>query len=198
MLHWGKCQCHSDCCWLIIKSINVFTKRVTGWCQIRKWLLIGCQTYIKVIFLPAIQWRAVTAKSSVVKTKLSCELVLEYKPPYQNPSCTSRVAAQQHDWHWIWQCSEFVLRCTGCVSSLLLWQSRAAWAVEITNFSFASLQGCTDKLQLPFTGLDKGFEVTRVGKVLLYRDSSDIRVPSAGIMVGTERGEHRRQSTRQR
>lgn len=55
------------------------------------------------------------------------------------------------------------------------------------SLSSIALYGHTNKLQLPFTGLTEEFKVTRAREVLLYRDSSDTRVSSAGIKVRTGR-----------
>ncbi|XP_075904972.1 uncharacterized protein LOC142903304 [Nelusetta ayraudi] len=51
----------------------------------------------------------------------------------------------------------------------------------------AALYGKTNKLQLPFSSLDEEFRVPRTREALLYRDSKDSKVASAGIMVRTGR-----------
>lgn len=55
------------------------------------------------------------------------------------------------------------------------------------SISSIALYGHTNKLQLPFPSLTEEFEVTKAREVLLYRDSADKRVSSAGIMVRTGR-----------
>ena len=51
----------------------------------------------------------------------------------------------------------------------------------------AALYGRTNKLQLPFSSIDEEFRVSRTREALLYRDSKDPRVASAGIVVRTGR-----------
>ncbi|XP_061896860.1 uncharacterized protein LOC133645950 [Entelurus aequoreus] len=50
-----------------------------------------------------------------------------------------------------------------------------------------ALYGKTNKLQLPFSSLDEEFRVSRTREALLYRDSKDFKVASAGIVVRTGR-----------
>ncbi|XP_054628013.1 uncharacterized protein LOC129179159 [Dunckerocampus dactyliophorus] len=50
-----------------------------------------------------------------------------------------------------------------------------------------ALYGRTNKLQLPFSSLDEEFRVSRTSEALLYRDSKDSKVASAGIVVRTGR-----------
>ncbi|XP_072560565.1 uncharacterized protein [Paramormyrops kingsleyae] len=61
------------------------------------------------------------------------------------------------------------------------------WLGLPKSLSCIALYGHTNKLQLPFSGLTEEFKVTRAREVLLYRDSSDTRVSSAGIEVRTGR-----------
>nr|XP_057943465.1 uncharacterized protein LOC131138512 [Doryrhamphus excisus] len=61
------------------------------------------------------------------------------------------------------------------------------WLGLPKSLSSIALYGNTNKLQLPFTGLTEEFKVTRAREVLLYRDSADTRVSSAGITVRTGR-----------
>ncbi|XP_049337547.1 uncharacterized protein LOC125802987 [Astyanax mexicanus] len=61
------------------------------------------------------------------------------------------------------------------------------WLGLPKSLSSIALYGHTNKLQLPFTGLTEEFRVTRAREVLLYRDSADNRVSSAGITVRTGR-----------
>ncbi len=51
----------------------------------------------------------------------------------------------------------------------------------------AALYGKTNKLQLPFSSLDEEFRVSRTREALLYWDSKDSKVASAGIVVRTGR-----------
>ncbi|XP_061571176.1 uncharacterized protein LOC133424524 [Cololabis saira] len=51
----------------------------------------------------------------------------------------------------------------------------------------AALYGKTNKLQLPFSSLEEEFRVSRTREALLYRDSKDSKVASAGIVVRTGR-----------
>ncbi|KAF1380358.1 hypothetical protein PFLUV_G00162830 [Perca fluviatilis] len=51
----------------------------------------------------------------------------------------------------------------------------------------AALYGRSNKLQLPISGLVEEFRVSRTREALVYRDSSDSRVASAGIMVRTDK-----------
>ncbi|KAI2644199.1 Renalase [Labeo rohita] len=61
------------------------------------------------------------------------------------------------------------------------------WLGLPKSLSCIALYGHTNKLQLLFSGLTEEFKVTRAREVLLYRDSSDTRVSSAGIEVRTGR-----------
>ena len=51
----------------------------------------------------------------------------------------------------------------------------------------AALYGRSNKLQLPISGLVEEFRVSRTREALVYRDSSDSRVASAGIVVRTDK-----------
>lgn len=46
---------------------------------------------------------------------------------------------------------------------------------------------CSTKLQLPIIGLSEEFKVTRAREVMMYQDSSDVKVASAGMFVKTKR-----------
>ena len=48
----------------------------------------------------------------------------------------------------------------------------------------------TQRLQLPFSSLAEEFKVSRTREVLLYRDSADRKVASAGVEVRTGRKWH--------
>ncbi|XP_063050368.1 uncharacterized protein LOC134445223 [Engraulis encrasicolus] len=61
------------------------------------------------------------------------------------------------------------------------------WLGLPKSLSCIALYGHTNKLQLPFSGLTEEFKVTRAREVLLYRDSADTRVSSAGVEVRTGR-----------
>lgn len=54
-----------------------------------------------------------------------------------------------------------------------------------------ALYGSKNKLPLPFSSLSEEFMFSQAGEVLLYRESTDTKVSSAGIEVKTSR-----QSTR--
>lgn len=60
------------------------------------------------------------------------------------------------------------------------------WRAWSRCLSSTVLYGHT-KLQLPFTSLTEECRVTRVREVLLYRDSTDTKVSSAGVTVGGKR-----------
>ncbi|XP_073731592.1 uncharacterized protein [Misgurnus anguillicaudatus] len=61
------------------------------------------------------------------------------------------------------------------------------WLGLPRSLSDIALYGRKNKLKLPFSSLKEEFMVTRAREVLLYRDSSDIKVSSAGIEVRTGR-----------
>ncbi|XP_076860736.1 uncharacterized protein LOC143513938 [Brachyhypopomus gauderio] len=61
------------------------------------------------------------------------------------------------------------------------------WLGLPKSLSSIALYGNSNKLQLPFSGLVEEFKVTRAREVMLYRDSADNRVSSAGITVRTGR-----------
>ena len=61
------------------------------------------------------------------------------------------------------------------------------WLGLPRSLSSIALYGCENKLRLPFSSLTEEFMVTRAREVLLYRDSSDTKVSSAGIEVRTGR-----------
>ncbi|XP_062387675.1 uncharacterized protein LOC134076569 [Sardina pilchardus] len=61
------------------------------------------------------------------------------------------------------------------------------WLGLPRSLSSIALYGCKNKLQLPFSSLSEEFMVTRAREVLLYRDSNDTKVSSAGIEVRTGR-----------
>nr|XP_055028991.1 uncharacterized protein LOC129418090 [Misgurnus anguillicaudatus]XP_055035306.1 uncharacterized protein LOC129423146 [Misgurnus anguillicaudatus] len=61
------------------------------------------------------------------------------------------------------------------------------WLGLPKSLSSIALYGHNNRLQLPFTGLTEEFKVTRAREVLLYRDSADNRVATAGITVRTGR-----------
>ncbi|XP_077372334.1 uncharacterized protein LOC144033646 [Festucalex cinctus] len=61
------------------------------------------------------------------------------------------------------------------------------WLGLPRSLSSIALYGRNNKLTLPFSSLKEEFMVTRAREVLLYRDSSDNRVSSAGIQVKTGR-----------
>ncbi|XP_075304756.1 retrovirus-related Pol polyprotein from type-1 retrotransposable element R2 [Odontesthes bonariensis] len=61
------------------------------------------------------------------------------------------------------------------------------WLGLPRSLSSIALYGRNNKLKLPFSSLTEEFMVTRAREVLLYRDSSDIKVSSAGIEVRTGR-----------
>ncbi len=66
-------------------------------------------------------------------------------------------------------------------------QSLRRWLWLPRSLSSVALYGHSNKLQLPFRGLVEEFKVTRAREVMMYRDSSDIKVISAGILVKTGR-----------
>ena len=59
------------------------------------------------------------------------------------------------------------------------------WLGLPRSLSSIALYGRNNKLKLPFSSLTEEFMVTRAREVLLYRDSSDTKVSSAGIEVRT-------------
>ncbi|KAK0145691.1 hypothetical protein N1851_015413 [Merluccius polli] len=61
------------------------------------------------------------------------------------------------------------------------------WLGLPQSLSSIALYGNKNKLRLPFSSLSEEFMVTRAREVLLYRDSSDTKVSSAGIEVRTGR-----------
>ncbi|XP_063050108.1 uncharacterized protein LOC134444859 [Engraulis encrasicolus] len=61
------------------------------------------------------------------------------------------------------------------------------WLGLPRSLSSVALYGRNNKLELPFSSLTEEFMVTRAREVLLYRDSRDIKVSSAGIEVRTGR-----------
>lgn len=69
----------------------------------------------------------------------------------------------------------------------LITQFLHRWLGLPRSLSIIALYGHSSKLQLPFAGLTEEFKVTGAREVLMYRDSKDTRVSSAGIMVRTER-----------
>lgn len=61
------------------------------------------------------------------------------------------------------------------------------WLGLPRSLSNIALYSHSTKLQLPISSLLEEFKVTRVREVLMYRDSSDAKVASAGISVKTGR-----------
>ncbi len=61
------------------------------------------------------------------------------------------------------------------------------WLGLPQSLSSIALYGDKNELRLPLSSLAEEFMVTRAREVLLYRDSSDIKVSSAGIEVRTGR-----------
>ena len=61
------------------------------------------------------------------------------------------------------------------------------WLGLPRSLTSAALYSRRNKLQLPFSSLEEEFRVSRTREALLYRDSSDTRVASAGIVVRTGR-----------
>ncbi|XP_069366366.1 uncharacterized protein [Paralichthys olivaceus] len=61
------------------------------------------------------------------------------------------------------------------------------WLGLPRSLSSIALYGHSTKLQLPFSGLMEEFKVTRTREVMMYRDSTDVRVATAGILVKTGR-----------
>ncbi|XP_075343502.1 uncharacterized protein LOC142401936 [Odontesthes bonariensis] len=61
------------------------------------------------------------------------------------------------------------------------------WLGLPRSLSSIALYGRNNKLKLPFSSLTEEFMAPRAREVLLYRDSSDIKVSSAGIEVRTGR-----------
>ncbi|XP_035688709.1 LOW QUALITY PROTEIN: uncharacterized protein LOC118424272 [Branchiostoma floridae] len=61
------------------------------------------------------------------------------------------------------------------------------WLGLPRSLSNIALYGRSTKLQLSLSGLTEEFKVTRAREVLMYRDSSDSKVSSAGIHVRTGR-----------
>lgn len=61
------------------------------------------------------------------------------------------------------------------------------WLGLPRSLSSIALYGHSNKLHLPFSGLTEEFKVTRAREVLMYRNSADDKVASAGILVKTGR-----------
>ncbi|XP_061896833.1 uncharacterized protein LOC133645919 [Entelurus aequoreus] len=61
------------------------------------------------------------------------------------------------------------------------------WLGLPRSLSSIALYGHSTKLQLPLRGLLEEFKVTRSREVMMYRDSADVKVASAGIVVKTGR-----------
>ncbi len=61
------------------------------------------------------------------------------------------------------------------------------WLGLPRSLSSIALFGHNTKLQLPFSSLAEEFKVTRAREVLLYRDSTETKVSSAGVEVRTGR-----------
>ena len=59
------------------------------------------------------------------------------------------------------------------------------WLGFPRSLSSAALYGSSNALQLPFKGLMEEFVVSRTREVMLYRDSKDPKVATAGIEVRT-------------
>ncbi|XP_050957201.1 uncharacterized protein LOC127158092 [Labeo rohita] len=61
------------------------------------------------------------------------------------------------------------------------------WLGLPRSLSSIALYGHSTMLQLPISGLSEEFKVTRARELMMYRDSSDKKVASAGILVKTGR-----------
>ncbi|XP_048863711.1 uncharacterized protein LOC125738598 [Brienomyrus brachyistius] len=61
------------------------------------------------------------------------------------------------------------------------------WLGLPRSLTSAALYSRSNKLQLPFSSLEEEFRVSRTREALVYRESSDSRVASAGIVVKTGR-----------
>ena len=61
------------------------------------------------------------------------------------------------------------------------------WLGLPRSLSSIAFYGHSNKLHLPFSGLTEEFKVTRSREVMMYRDSADVKVASAGIIVKTGR-----------
>lgn len=61
------------------------------------------------------------------------------------------------------------------------------WLGLPRSLSSMALYGHSNKLHLPFSGLTEEFKVTRSREAMMYRDSADAKVASAGILVKTGR-----------
>lgn len=61
------------------------------------------------------------------------------------------------------------------------------WMGFSRSLCSAAMYGKTNKLQLPFRSLDEEFRVSRTREALLYRDSKDSKVATAGNVVRTGR-----------
>ncbi|XP_053339380.1 uncharacterized protein LOC128510861, partial [Clarias gariepinus] len=61
------------------------------------------------------------------------------------------------------------------------------WLGLPRSLSSIALYGHSTILQLPISGLSEEFKVTRARELMMYRDSSDTKVASAGILVKTGR-----------
>ncbi|XP_070689483.1 uncharacterized protein [Pempheris klunzingeri] len=61
------------------------------------------------------------------------------------------------------------------------------WLGLPRSLSSIALYGHSTKLHLPLSGLSEEFKVTRSREVMMYRDSADAKVASAGIVVKTGR-----------
>ena len=59
------------------------------------------------------------------------------------------------------------------------------WLGFPRSLSSTALYGSSNALQLPFKGLMKEFVVSQMREVMLYRDSKDPKVATAGIEVCT-------------
>ena len=61
------------------------------------------------------------------------------------------------------------------------------WLGLPRSLSSIALYGHSTMLQLPISGLAEEFMVTRARELMMYRDSSDMKVATAGILVKTGR-----------
>ncbi|KAI8506911.1 hypothetical protein Bbelb_153500 [Branchiostoma belcheri] len=66
-------------------------------------------------------------------------------------------------------------------------KSLRRWLGVPRSLSNIALYGRSTKLRLPLSGLTEEFKVTRAREVMMYRDSADTKVSSAGITVRTGR-----------
>lgn len=67
--------------------------------------------------------------------------------------------------------------------SQFLWR----WLVLPQSLSNIALYGHSTMLQLPISGLSEEFMVTCANEPMMYRDSADTKVATAGILVKTGR-----------